>query len=504
MPITMRCPVHDIEAEFEDNSAAEEAGWRYCQANGEWYSPDAMEHGTFCARCDEYIDWDNDDYESDVDGCSETYCQDCFNEEGGYWCNRCEQNHWNENYAETEVRVYYSNGNSGTDYWCSECAARDAHWNDEEEIYEYFCPGANRMNNSIKYDPEGIKPETCELCKSNYLSIGQCEKCLKNQAYNRQLRETTLWVYDTTFNPQGFYHPEQHKKFKETLYRDKNEHPFLYYGMEIEVGFDVRNWAPNLREVAKKFIEMTHGMFVAESDSSIGIGIEFISRPTSYKMWTKPETIQMLRKAFEYLKEQHAYVEQPATNGIHIHMSRKFFERNTEKKPDKINKDLDWVFQYYQPEIETISQRAFTRFCESKMDQLKNRIGSRLGEMNDIGAKVSLNAEIGKSYLQDGRMNHHAAITMRDQTIEVRCFKSSINVDTIISYIEFVRNIAHTVREKDIKNMTLEEILASKDSPRLDNYIYNLKRHKNLVLDRKVKDKLKQEFKAEELPTNPF
>ena len=213
----------------------------------------------------------------------------------------------------------------------------------------------------------------------------------------------------------------------------------------------------------------------------------------------------MLRKAFEYLKEQGAFVEQPDTNGIHIHMSRRFFERNTEKKPAEINKDLDWVFQYYQPEIEVISQRKFTRFCESKMDQIKNRISNNMQyAFNAMEAKISINAEMSKSELQSGRDNHHAAITMRDETIEVRCFKSSINVDTIISYIEFVRNIAHTVRNKDIKNMTLEQILESKDSPRLDTYIYNLKRHKNLVLDRKVKDKMKKEFKAEDLVSAQF
>lgn len=509
MPITIRCPIHDIEAEFEDDQAAQDAGWRYSGHDDKWYSPDAMDHGTFCANCGCYQDWDSDDYYSDTDGDNETYCSDCWNECGGYWCPRCEQNHWNENYSETRVIIYDQHRPGGyEEYWCSECANEYATWNDEEDCYEYFAPGRNNnMNDAIHRDPEGMKPEICELCRANYLDQkGNCEKCLKNQAYNKELRETTLWVYDTRFARQGWYHPGDHVPFKTTFYRAKGEHPFLYYGVEIEVGFDLtKNRNIDLTEVAKRFIELTNGMFVAESDSSIGVGIEFISRPTSYKMWTKPETIQMLRKAFEYLKEQGAFIEQPATNGIHIHMSRKFFERNTKKKPLEINKDLDWVFQYYQPEIEVISQRQFTQFCESKMDQIKNRISNNMRyDLDNMGAKISLNAELSKSVLQNGRENHHAAITMRDETIEVRCFKSSINVDTIISYIEFVRNIAHTVRNRDIKNLTLEQILESKDSPRLDTYIYNLKRRKSLVLDRKVKDKMKQEFKAEDLASRPF
>lgn len=508
MPITVRCPAHNIQAEFENEQTARDAGWHYSSHNNQWYSPDAMEHGTFCNNCRRYLNWDEDDYYNNTDGDDETYCNDCWHDLGGYYCPHCDCNHWNENYSEERVITYTPYNPDGyEEYWCSECASQDAIWNEDESYYEYFVPGVNNnMNAAVHKNPEGIKPEICELCKANHtIRKGNCEKCLKNQAYNKELRETTLWVYDTRFARQGWYHPGDHIPFKSTLYRDKGEHPFLYYGMEIEIGFKAENMQSTLEAIAEHFIELTNGMFVAESDSSIGNGIEFISRPTSYKMWTKPETIQILRKAFEYLKEQGAFAEQPDTNGIHIHMSRKFFERNTEKKPLEINKDLDWVFQYYQPEIEIISQRKFTQFCESKMDQIKKYIGSNLRyDMDKLGAKISLNAELNKSILQNGRHNHHAAITMRDETVEVRCFKSSINVDTIISYIEFVRNIAHTVRNKDIKNLTLEQILESKESPRLDTYIYNLKRRKNLVLDRQVKDKIKQEFKTEDLMSRPF
>lgn len=507
MPITIRCPITDSEAEFADIDAAIDAGWRQSSSNSEWYSPEAMNNGTFCQRCDCYIDYDDGEYHSDVDG--EIYCQDCWVEEGGYWCPHCEEEYWQYDVPEQEVRIYDGTHIGGyTEHWCTNCANNEATWNETEEIYEYDRDRTrNNREQGVQKEPKGIKPEICEYCKQMYRDIkGDCERCLENQAYNKMLRETSLWVYDTRFSPRGWYHPEEHKYFKQLFYRDKNEHPFLYYGLEIEVGFEVHNMSPNLREVAKNFIEMTNGLFVAESDSSIGVGIEFISRPTSYKMWTAPNTIIMLRKAFQYLREQGAYIEQPATNGIHIHMSRKFFEHNTKKNVVEINKDLDWVFQYYQPEIETISQRKFTNFCESKMDQIKKQLVNniRYNNLNDLGAEITLNARLNKSILQDGRTNHHAAITMRDATVEVRCFKSSIDVDTIISYIELVRNIAHTARNKDIKNMTMEEILASKDSPRLDTYIYKLKRSKNLKLSRKIENSMKKEFKTEDITSQPF
>ena len=102
------------------------------------------------------------------------------------------------------------------------------------------------------------------------------------------------------------------------FYRDKHEHPHLYYGLEVEVSFEIKNMQPRIVDVAAEFIRRTKGLFVAESDSSLQNGIEFISRPTSYKMWTHPETIKLLRDGFDYLKSQGAYIDQPKRNGIHI------------------------------------------------------------------------------------------------------------------------------------------------------------------------------------------
>lgn len=485
----------DISRDFESEDEARDAGWR--EDCGDWYSPQAMEVGTFCEGCGHYINFENDSYESDVDGDDCYWCDNCFYNEGGYYCERCECTHWSDNSCRTEVKVYYTNGNSGTEIWCEECAREDAEWNEDEERYEYYCRDRNTtQQNPVKKHPDGWKPECCEYCAAEgCYQRGNCEKCLKAQAENKELKETSLWVYDTRFSTH-FYHPGDHVQFKETVYRKKGEHPFLYYGVEHEVAFDpFRVSERDLPEIAKTFIEMMKGRCVAESDSSI-FGIEFIYRPMSYNTIIDEEFRKDLKTGFQYLISKGAIIKQPENAGIHIHMSRKFFERNTKKNPEEINKDLDWVFQYYQDEIEKVSQRKYTNYCQSKKGNVERFL--RFGNVGVLESGISLKAELTKSPLVLGDRGgdyHHAVIAMRSNTIEVRSFKSTLDVNEFLSYVQFVRNTAHTVRNKSIEKITFQDLLDAKDSPELDEYIRKLKKNKSLKTDKKIKDKIEVEVK---------
>ena len=510
--ITIRCARYGTEATFASEQEAEQAGWRYedVENDPEWYSPEALENGGFCSSCHRYIDFDHDDWVSDIDGDDQCYHDDCARDEGAFYCDRCEAYHWYDNTNSHYVRIYRDGGYVGEETWCDECVDSDADWNEDDEVYEcYINTGRRREDSTYKPLPDGIKPETCQACmaEGNYHK-GTCEKCLKNQAFNKKLKETTTWVYDDYWAPSGYYHPDRHRDFKTMFLRLEDEHPYLYYGMEVEVGFEIRNMSPNLREVAKEFIRIVKGRAVAESDSSIGNGIEFIFRPMSYRYWTHPETVKDLREGFQYLKSVGAFLNQPSTNGIHIHMSRKFFENNTEKKPAEINRDLDWVFQYFQPEIEEISGRRYTQYCWSKIDRTKRMMNGSALQMNQIaefGNSFEVNGTLEKSYVvqNTNHENHHAAVCQTNSTFEVRTFNSTIDVDRILAYLEFTRNIAHTVRNKELKKMSMKEILASKDSPYLDKYVWKLEKS-GKSFDRAGAEKLKYKLTAADLTNNEY
>lgn len=493
------CAFTDVMREFASDEDAEASGWYYSREDDAWYSPEALEGNDTCDDCGRFINkstgayiWVGDDI----------LCEHCRER-----CQRCES--CDEWYREDDVEFYeveiHEDGDEWTETMCEHCFNdENPRWSDNAHMY-VLERGDNNMNEEMKYEPDGTKRIFCENC-----SIADpCAKCLRNRAYNKELKETTLWVYDTNFSLTGWYHPECHKNFKTTICREKNEMPYLYYGIEVEASFEdevtgrEESMASYSREVAKGFIEMTNGLFVAESDSSIGYGIEFISRPLSYAKWTSKEVAKLLEKGFEYLKEKGMRIEQSENNGLHIHMSRKFFEKNTKRSIADIYKDLDWVFQYYQPEMEQLSRRGYTHYCESKKAAVEQRLRSINTCYGIEGVKIKAEAEIKPGDLPDGDSSHHSVIAMRRNTIEVRCFKSTLNYKEILAHIEMVRNIAHTVRNTEIKDKSLEEILASKDSPFLDEYIYKLKHKSALKLDRKVKNKIIVKVE-EESATSPF
>lgn len=334
-----------------------------------------------------------------------------------------------------------------------------------------------------------LKPITCPKCKEegcNY--TGECETCLANQAYNREYLETHLFIYDKNY--QG-YHEGWHDRFKGLFLRLPNEHPYLYYGIEIEVEFnsncvtvynnddyydedDDDNW--EIQDILNKFSEITEGMFVYEHDGSLDNGVECISRPTSYAYWTHPDTVKKLKAGLEFLRSKGAYVHQPDTNGLHIHLSRKFFDngRTNLENRQTAYESFDWLFQKFQPEIERLGGRKYTNYCASKADKLKRS----LIDDNYTVRQYNVEAEIKCKLKKGGRLpegDHYSAVNLTSKTIEARVFKSTTDYKEVLSCIELVRNMAHTVRDEDIKR-TLNDILHTKDNLYLDEHIAKVKR----------------------------
>ena len=331
-----------------------------------------------------------------------------------------------------------------------------------------------------------LKPICCQRCKDNDYCIGECETCLKNRAYNREYLETHLFITDKYYRP---YHYDGHSTIKRLPLRMEGEHPYLYYGIEIEVEFDssdVRiydnddgyddddydddeNW--KIEEILCRFSEITEGMFVYEKDGSLDNGVELISRPTSYAFWTNKDTVKKLEDGLEYLKSQGAYFEQPDTNGLHIHISNKFFDRGETKLPNRqlAYQGFDWLFQKFQPEIEALGGRKYTHFCESKASKLRKS----LSENNYCLREYNVEAEIKCKMKKGGELargDHYSAVNLSGNTLEARVFKSTTDYRQVLADIELVRNFTHAVREENIEK-SLNELLHTKDNLYLDGHI---------------------------------
>lgn len=345
-------------------------------------------------------------------------------------------------------------------------------------------------NNWTFRNVKGLKDILCERCKAEGMhEYGGCEHCLRNRAHNKEIVETTMFVVNEMLEE---YHSssDSHLAFKQMYLREKNEHPFLYYGIEIEIGFDedeirimdedYENETTNRAdEMLKEFSRITDGMFIYETDSTVYNGVELISRPMSYAKWTNPETVEKLKNGLEYLKEMGAYKTQPDGHGMHIHISRSFFDYGKLKRENSVEayQDMDWLFQYYQEELEKLGGRKYREYCQSKMQLLKRRysIGETQRTENaefQIIGKMKKGGEMAGSTSSG---DHSVAITKSGRTIEARIFKSTLDYKQVLANIEIMRNFAHASREGKLEGHTLNEILHTKDNKYLDEVIQKVR-----------------------------
>lgn len=345
---------------------------------------------------------------------------------------------------------------------------------------------------------EVLKPTVCKSCQADGDSMyGHCEECLKNQAFNKEYIETHLFIADDTLRS---YHDGDHSTLKATPYRNPNEKPYLYYGIEIEVSFD-EDWlkvdytsddyydddegstSEDCADMLKEFAKATGGLFIFERDGSLSNGVEFISRPLSYAKWTDKDTIKKIEDGMEVLKKWGAYKEQPSTNGMHIHISKKFFDYGDTSRGallsdrDKMYQDMDWLFQYYQTELEHIGGRKYTQYCQGKMDKIKDCYGIGNSHRHDNQWNVEL--EVKGKMKKGGNMargDHYSAIIESGKTIEARIFNSTLDTTQIIGNIELMRNFAHAVRAEEITGKTLNNLLHTKDNMYLDKLLDNVRK----------------------------
>ena len=339
-----------------------------------------------------------------------------------------------------------------------------------------------------------LKPTICASCEADGdRRYGQCEECLSNQAFNKEYIETHKFITDTGL---GDYHDGGcHPMFKAMKLHMPGEKPFLYYGIEIEVEFD-RDWIEvfeydeyddcsevncEMEEILARAAKLSKGLFIYERDGSLENGVEFISRPLSYAAWTDPETVEDLKAMFAYLEEKHAFINQPDTNGMHIHISKKFFDYGECKRErrDLAYEDMDWLFQFFQEELEALGGRKYTQYCASKVEQIKGQYG--LGTRSHRERKWNVELEVKGKMKKGGEMasgDHYTAVSISGPTIEGRIFNSTIDTTHVLANIEIMRNFAHAVRDGEIIGRSLNDILHTKDNLFLDTLIKRVREQK--------------------------
>lgn len=328
-----------------------------------------------------------------------------------------------------------------------------------------------------------LKPMLCDECRGEYSHYGECPRCLRAYAENKEYLQTHTFI---TSDYLCEYHTNSHNAIKGVMLRLPHEHPRQYYGIELEIEFDYDRVRINncdcdddyddcddedydINAILAEFTKITDGLFVYEKDGSLENGVEFISRPCSYKYWTHEDTVNKLKDGMEYLRRNGALIEQPTGNGFHIHISNKFFDKAEQGMTPYRN--FDWLFQKFQPELEHLGRRHYTNYCASKVTRARNLFNANCGLE---GVEYTVKGKLRRDRTELPHGDHGVAVTLSGPTTEARVFKSTTDYKEILATIEIVRNLAHASRDNDIDH-TLDELLHTKPNLYLDEYIQKAK-----------------------------
>ncbi|MBO7732292.1 MAG: amidoligase family protein [Methanobrevibacter sp.] len=334
------------------------------------------------------------------------------------------------------------------------------------------------MNNSCynflaKYCPdEVVEKGGCPLCGG---TDPECAKCAEKLKKNLEYIQTHDIITDTCVQD---YHNCDHEYFKRAKRRMPNENPTLYYGVELEMMFDSpydeecdEYDKPDFDWIIERVAEITGGMFVAENDGSLedgsNYGIEFISRPCSYAYWTSPETVEKIKNMMKFLREHDAYESSCA--GMHIHVSRRFFEARGVMGYER---ELTWLVGEFQEGLEMIGGRKFTSYCVSWKDSMKQSINA----INSNLPLTNVRGELKKENVRAGHDGRYSAVNAQNRnTVEFRFFGSTLDPERFLASIETARALCHHVASKNApENSTLGEILHNKETLFLDKVLNDL------------------------------
>lgn len=353
------------------------------------------------------------------------------------------------------------------------------------------CPLCNSIideNNKVVNDAgvcqRCVYGEMCPECKRQ--GHPTCPDCLINYGKQKNKMETTLFQLSNNTTVKRYHDPAD-SFIKTTKLRTSDEKPYLYYGVELEMCVPM---SMSTNSFAKEMLKAGKGLFVAENDSSLDNGVEFISRPLSYKRWKSPEVQQILEE-MKGIALRHGYDQMSQDSaGMHVHLSSLFFQKNTTKSKNEQIDDLNWIIQNYEKELRPITGREPGAYNRSMFTNIERDLKMFIEARNIKQATIT--TKIDKTRIP---MDHHSLVSMSGSgnTVEVRAFKGTCDPLTIMARIELCRNLAHFARKYNIENMTLDKAFNCKQSPFLEQYVKNNK----IEVDSKKKLKSTQNVKIE-------
>lgn len=365
------------------------------KVDGEIYCTECFDDNfTYCSNCDEIVNMDDSMFSERDDS---YYCSSCYNDRFRL-CANCD--------AELVEDEQFVGSDDNT--YCEEC------WGERYGSC-YNCGNTFRLDDLSQRESDGhyycsqciILPERIEPPVPQGYVIPSSED------------EERKYVHDYGFRPEPLFNKMQYEK----LFVNNN----LYLGLELEVQHPEYN--TDKAKILDTFLkeEKENNYFYLKRDGSVKGGFEIVSHPFTLAYAHKELKIC---KMIEFLKSKGFTSEETGKCGLHIHVSRDFFE------------DLDIT-----------KLRLFFLKNKDKLYKFSNRkgVGDNFCLYEDLKPKDIING-----YEQSGRYWALNLNSSRD-TIEFRLFRGTLSYNRILAILQFSEAISYFVKEHGITSFLYGE-----------------------------------------------
>lgn len=215
-----------------------------------------------------------------------------------------------------------------------------------------------------------------------------------------------------------------------------------YMGVELEVAFGGEN-DDNVAAILP-LINQPHDCFMyCSHDSSIEEGFENITNPATLEY--HESLINNYRAVFKVLRDMDYLSHDSDCCGLHVHFNRSFYSGYNE---EECIAKLCFLFEKFWGEMSIFSRRNKVR-----LNRFSRRIDMRISEY------------IRRSNKSHNHDFHYYSINLaNEETIEIRMFRGTLNIETFFATLEIVRNLAvfsKTKTNAELQEMTWNDMLTS-------------------------------------------
>ena len=243
-------------------------------------------------------------------------------------------------------------------------------------------------------------------------------------------------------SPIGCYHDfKEYGKIK--FYGTEKRSEAIHLGVELEVDTDHRI---DRTAVINRFKDDFGDFLHYEEDGSLRYGWENISQPASLSYHLG--MMDKYKNMFGILKEEDLRSHDIGSCGLHLHIDKTYFANSIDSSTAK----MLYVFEKFYDEL-----LIFSRRTESQADdwaRSRKHISSSKGWIRKT-------IKDSKSY-QDHSMRYFAVNLTNSETIEIRLWRGTLNIETFEATLKFTARLAElckTMSAVELSKMTFDDLL---------------------------------------------